>query len=59
MEREPQKRREGRPMRDDDRIMRDVENIPEQTHREGRMAIMEQELGLVPLSGAPSIAGRP
>lgn len=42
-------------MRDDDRIIRDVENIPERAHREGRMAIQERELELVPLSGEPSI----
>ena len=42
-------------MRDDDLIMRDVENIPEQTHREGRMAIREQELDLAPLAGDPAV----
>ncbi len=44
-------------MRDDDRIIRDVEKIPEQTHREGRMAILERELGLAPLPGVTAIAG--
>ncbi len=44
-------------MRDDDRIMRDVEKIPEQTHRKGRVAILERKLGLVPLSGYASIVG--
>ena len=44
-------------MRDDDQIIRDVEKIPEQTHREGRMAIRERELGLVPFSGEPAVVG--
>ncbi len=44
-------------MRDDDQIIRDVEKIPEQTHREGRMAIRERELGLAPLSGEPAVVG--
>ena len=44
-------------MRDDSKILRDIEKIPEQAHREGRMTIREQELGLVPLSGEPAVVG--
>ena len=42
-------------LRDDDRILRDIENIPEQRRREGLMAILEQDLGLDPLSGDSAI----
>lgn len=43
------------PLRDDDRILRDIEKIPEQKRREGLMAILERELDLAPLSGDPAI----
>ncbi len=42
-------------MRDEDRLMREVEEIAQQTRREAQTAIRERELGLVPLSGKPAI----
>ena len=42
-------------LRDDDRILRDIEKIPEQRRREGLMAIRERELGLASLSGDTAV----
>ena len=42
-------------MRDDDKILRDVENVPEERRKEALMTIQERELNLASLSGDSAI----